>query len=55
MMSGKSPPPEHVIEKIKSHNSFGFSKGFEKRDNFSFFFKYRTVSLIYQKACTPSQ
>ena len=37
MIRGKSLPPEHVLEKIKSHNTFEFSKGFEKGYNVSFF------------------
>ena len=37
--AGKSARSEHVLEKIKSQNSFRFSKGFEKGDHFIFFFK----------------
>ena len=37
MMRRKSPPFEQVLEIIKSHNSFGFSKEFENGDNFSFY------------------
>ena len=33
-MRWKSPLSKHVLEKIKSKNSFGFSKGFVKGDNF---------------------
>ena len=36
------------LAKIKSHNSFGFSKGCEKGDNFSFFFsKYHHFVLVH--------
>ena len=47
-MRGKSPSSEHVLEKIKSKNSFEFSKGFEKGDNFrGFFSKYHFVILVH--------
>ena len=36
VLRGKSRLSGHVLEKIKSHNSLGFSKGFVKGENFIF-------------------
>ena len=54
-MRGKSPPSEHVLEKIELQKSLGFSKRFEKGDHFSFFFKIslcRISSRIFKKKDT---
>ena len=56
MMRGISPPSGHVLERIKSHNSFGNSKGFEKGDNFQsprkkIFFRYYLSSVGCMFVC----
>ena len=47
IMRGKPPPSEHILEKIKTHNSFGFSKGLEKAYNFWGFSKYHYDVLVH--------
>ena len=45
-MRGKSPPSEHILEKIKSHNSSGFLREFVKGDSF-ILSKYHFSYFVY--------
>ena len=47
-MRRKSPPSDHDSEKIMSHNSFGYSKGFEKREG-----RLPTLEALFIKEIVP--